>query len=418
MCVALLIAMIMIIIHITGCVFTCVYSAARLISTFDMPMAKTCRTYITGGFDANSKTVIKNTETLREEYHRYIYVKKIIDAIICFLLQNHTSRGAKIKYEAINLAERLLLAYANNAEKNNLDDPILNNYNYSEYIADLKYQKKTKKFIDKSTSGIPIHINDIRAIIDDYNTQKKTVELPDWYIRFDGDISTFSIGSYSRTISSSRMRLLLTIGNRVEVANMLMRYACIISRSQHWEAPIEYFRILYSMGVRFEGFSSPVNSNFLLGEFKNTHMCSLFYDTDHIFRSLGSFFRVDFVSYYTESFTPSIVVGPPYYDELILDIAKRVVHQCTQAKHEQKKIRFIITHSNSWDYSEGFALIKNSKFLSFDHIFKRDKHYYNNDKGVHITARFDTRLFVMEYGCVLTANDQKKIIGIFPGVGK
>jgi len=190
------------------------------------------------------------------------------------------------------------------------------------------------------------------------------------------------------------MKLLLRIGGAKNVIIMIMRYACIISGPQQWETPIEYFRILCEIGVRFEGFSSPINSNFLLEEFKNTNICSLFYDTDRHFKSIGSFFNTDFLKYKN----PMIVVGPPYYDELILNIARKIQSTCEKAKQKNKKIRFMITHSNSWDYSEGFRIFKTSEFLSFDYVFKKNEHYYNNDNGIKITALFETRLFVMECG--------------------
>ena len=176
---------------------------------------------------------------------------------------------------------------------------------------------------------------------------------------------------------------------------MFMRYACIFSGPQHWEAPLEYFRVLYKLGVRFEGFSSPINSNFLMEEFKDTNLCTLFYDTDKPFRSLGSFFEADFLKYED----PMIVVGPPYYDELILQIAKKIVTTCEQAEKENKKIRFIVTHSNSWDYSEGFSILKNSEFLTFDHVFKKGEHYYFNDKYMKIPALFEIIVLRKQFLC-------------------
>jgi hypothetical protein len=46
-------------------------------------------------------------------------------------------------------------------------------------------------------------------------------------------------------------------------------------------------------------------------------------------------------------------------------------------------------------------------------VFKKNEHYYNNDKGEKITARFETRLFVMECGMDIKPHSEA-LKGIFP----
>ena len=345
-------------------------------------------------------------DPLVNEYNRYSYVKLVIDKLFNDLLKNNTMKE-KIRYESKNISERLLLACANNSVDNKLKDPVLNlGYNYKNYKDDIKYQIKTKKYLNGKIN-LNAHVSSVESIVERYG-KSRPVRKPDYSITYDGYLCHIQIGEYKRTISKHRMELLLKIGGEKNVINMIMRYACIISGPQHWEAPIEYFRILYDIGVRFEGFSSPVNSNFLLEEFKDTNICSLFYDTDKHFNSIGSFFNVDFLKYED----PMIVVGPPYYDELILKIANKIQDTCVRAKKLNRKIRFVLTHSNSWDYIEGFRILKQSEFLTFDHVFKKNEHYYNNDKGEKITARFETRLFVMECGMDIKPHSEA-LKGIF-----
>lgn len=361
---------------------------------------------IHGGKGRNTSKV-----SLAQEYYRYQQINLIIESLHLELLDNSNKNikiNKRVKYESANITERLLLSYANNAWDNKLKDPILNiKYDYTEYENDIKYQIKKKQYLNNDIN-LQKHITDIKHIIKNYIYSNPTF-IPCYSIDFNNDLAVVKIGTYERKINASRMKLLLQISDEKNVINMLMRYACIISGPQHWEAPIEYFRILYKIGVRFEGFSSPVNSNFLLEEFKDTNICSLFYDTDKHFRSLGSFFSIDFLEYKN----PMIVVGPPYYDELILKIAQKIQHTCKRAKSENRCIRFIITHSNSWDYSAGFSIFKQSEFLSFDHVFKKNEHYYNNDKGDKIISRFETRLFVMEYGMDIKPHIND-LLNIFP----
>ena len=381
--------------------------------------------------------------TISDEYQRYRTIMEILDQAIKFISSGHINLNDKeydiIKYETKNIIERLLLGWANRATLKCFPDPILNgNEKYKEYKKELIYQRNKHRLFKYQINEIKSHVKNIKKIIKLYISKRKNKDIereiePRWSITTQGNLSTFTIIdprtekiTYERSIKASRMNLLINLANGSDpegglsakelVVKLLLRYACIISGPSHWEAPIEYFRILYKLGVRFESFSSPINSNFLLPEFTDTHICSLFYDTDKVFHSTGGFFQVDFLNYYSETFTPIIVVGPPYYDELIYKIAKKIVKDCTRAKNENKKIRFIVTHSNSWDYSEGFRILKTSEYCRFDHVFKRNEHAYNNDKGEQIKARFETRLFVLDHGIPIDDEYKKELVNIFPRV--
>ncbi len=392
---------------------------------------------IKGGSNIISSKCQDPLTSISDEYQRYLTIMKILDEAIKFTSSGHQNLNDKeydfIKYETKNIIERLLLNWANRATLKCFSDPILNgNEKYKEYKKELTYQKNKHRLFQYSLGKIKYHVKKIKKIIKNYiekrfdvNSNLALVLEPNWSIKTMGNLSTFTIidpltnnKTYERSILASRMKLLINLakGSEEYVVKMLLRYACIISGPSHWEAPIEYFRTLYKLGVRFESFSSPINSNFLLPEFTDTHICSLFYDTDKIFHSTGGFFQVDFLKYYSDTYTPIIVVGPPYYDELIYKIAKKIVNQCRRAKNENKKIRFIITHSNSWDYSEGFRILKTSEYCRFDHVFKRNQHAYNDDKGKQIIARFETRLFVLDYGIPIDNEYKKELLKIFPPV--
>uniref|UniRef100_A0A1I8IX67 PCIF1_WW domain-containing protein n=1 Tax=Macrostomum lignano TaxID=282301 RepID=A0A1I8IX67_9PLAT len=77
---------------------------------------------------------------------------------------------------------------------------------------------------------------------------------------------------------------------------MLLRYETLGTGSLQWGDPVTVHHALYEhMGVRYEGFASPLNSK-LLGK-PDVAFCSLFPDTDAPFGSLGDFFAVDFSRY-------------------------------------------------------------------------------------------------------------------------
>ena len=234
-------------------------------------------------------------------------------------------------------------------------------------------------------------------------------------ISYHNTLARVNIGSYSREIAAPRMKMLVSRANESAVIKMFARYATIISGSQHWEAPLHYFKVLYALGVRFEGFSSPINSQFIREEFSDARICTLFPDVDAPFGSIGGFFQVDFLSYWRPDFVPQIVVGPPYYDELILNIAKRVIDHCDRAVAQKKQIRFIITHSNSWDFSDGFKLLNESKYKRVDHVYPSGDHFYQNDRGEQVVARFSTRMFMLDAGMPAhSAEYEKTLLTMFP----
>ncbi|PAA86415.1 hypothetical protein BOX15_Mlig021227g1 [Macrostomum lignano] len=102
-------------------------------------------------------------------------------------------------------------------------------------------------------------------------------------------------------------------------ARMLLRYETLGTGSLQWGDPVTVHHALYEhMGVRYEGFASPLNSK-LLGK-PDVAFCSLFPDTDAPFGSLGDFFAVDF-SRYPGGWT----VNPPFIEELMLQVANKVL---------------------------------------------------------------------------------------------
>ena len=333
--------------------------------------------------------------------------KFITDAI-------HSQNWDGIKYEVKNVIERLLLMLANRAAINCGRDPVLAwPADLGGFKADLAY-----KFPRVDRRAIDGHAAEIDTIIRKfYSNCRPSFSSSNCKIETSGAVSKVTCGSYSRDVPAARLKLLTDMAGQDAVLKMMLRYMSIISSSQHWAAPIEYFRTLYSMGVRFESFASPLNSVFIRPEFKETHICTLFPDTDAPFGSIGGFFQTDFLSYWKPNEPPIVVVGPPYTDELILNIARRMIDHCERAAAENKAIRFILTHSNSWDYSEGFKLIAGSKWLEFDHMFKKGHHYYVDERDKPVTAQFDTRLFVMQSGMApLTQHEKEALRSLFPVV--
>ncbi len=356
--------------------------------------------------------------TIDQEWARLKTVDKMVATAVKFARKSSVSNPTNVGRAMV---ERLLLTLANRAAVICHTDPILNwPADMDEYAKDVAYQLK-----ETTQDARDEHIAAMAALIRTFASESKVGHAPKASFTVAGSPkrddalasgdAVFRIGDYERRISAERMSLLRGQATDEATTKMLLRYATIISGSQHWEAPIEYFRTLYALGCRFEGFSSPVNSQFLRPEFKGARLCTLFPDTDAPWHSIGGFFQTDFLTYSTPDNPPIVVVGPPYVDELILNIAIHIIDHCKRARDSSRGIRFIVTHSNSWDYSAGFKLMKESEFLRLDHVFARDAHYYMDDRGQRIVARFETRLFVLDTGMSeLTNGEQAQLRALFP----
>lgn len=367
--------------------------------------------------------------TLDDEIERLRTVEDFIEFVTNAILRSIGKEDIsvtrrRVEYESRNIVERYLLTSANHAAVEVERDPVLvvNPKLLKIFQEDLQY-----KFPMLKLGAMDWIINGTNQIITGFVNRRSNNPVNAGLrsnISYRGNLATFTLGGYERDISKSRIQMLLkrasnalggSAAGEMAVIKMLTRYATIISGPQHWEAPLQYFKVLYALGVRFEGFSSPVNSQFIRDEFPDTRICTLFPDTDRVFGSIGGFFHVDFLAYYRPDFIPMIVVGPPYYNELILSIARRVIDHCDRAIASGKKIRFIITHSNSWDLSEGFNMLNTSQYKRIDHVYPAGEHFYNNDRGEQVIARFATRMFMLDAGLPeVTVEYKKTLLAIFP----
>uniref|UniRef100_A0A1I8HAP9 PCIF1_WW domain-containing protein n=1 Tax=Macrostomum lignano TaxID=282301 RepID=A0A1I8HAP9_9PLAT len=135
-------------------------------------------------------------------------------------------------------------------------------------------------------------------------------------------------------------------------ARMLLRYETLGTGSLQWGDPVTVHHALYEhMGVRYEGFASPLNSK-LLGK-PGVAFCSLFPDTDAPFGSLGDFFAVDF-SHYPGGWT----VNPPFIEELMLQVANKVLDYLN--RDASGACWFFVTFP-CWSDSPGWQRLAESK---------------------------------------------------------
>lgn len=120
------------------------------------------------------------------------------------------------------------------------------------------------------------------------------------------------------------------------VAAVCMRYASVLAGPQHWGMPQEEFDRMYDvLGVRFEGFASPLNSRAVIWAARggDARFCSLFPDVDGVFGSLGSFFDVDLLDPLGAGGAPGAAweINPPFIESLLEEVTGRVLAAARRA---------------------------------------------------------------------------------------
>ncbi|KAF4663625.1 mRNA (2'-O-methyladenosine-N(6)-)-methyltransferase [Perkinsus chesapeaki] len=112
--------------------------------------------------------------------------------------------------------------------------------------------------------------------------------------------------------------------------------------------------------VSHECFASPLNATL-------SSFCSLFYDTDSFFGSVGSFFRLPL-----DDFPAACEIGPPYEPGLMLKAVLKVEKILARAC---KTFVFVVP---DWDNCESIDSIKQSKYNIGSVSLDKEEHRYKN----------------------------------------
>lgn len=204
--------------------------------------------------------------------------------------------------------------------------------------------------------------------------------------RADADPPTLSLGAQFSTAMTPRMRALANGHPCGDVLRMVLRYEVILGRGQQWGLPQAHSDALCDrLGVRNEGFASPLNSR-LLGK-PGGKFCSLFPDTDAIFGSLGSFFRVKFGEH-----PGNWQVNPVFIASMMDASADKVIAELKEAA-EAKKMVLVVFLMPAWEDTHCYAALAGSPFRIAEVRLPRNRYSLELPDGTSIVARFDARYF-------------------------
>ncbi len=202
----------------------------------------------------------------------------------------------------------------------------------------------------------------------------------------DADPPTMSLGAQFSTTMSPRLKALAGGHPCEDVLRMVLRYEVILGRGQQWGLPQAHSDALYDrLGVRNEGFASPLNSR-LLGK-PGGKFCSLFPDTDAIFGSLGGFFQVRFGEH-----PGNWQVNPVFIASMMDASADKVLAELTEAA-EAKKVLLVVFLMPAWEDTHCYAALSDSPFRVAEVRLPRNRYRLELPDGTSIAARFDARYF-------------------------
>ena len=218
-------------------------------------------------------------DKLAKEYERYLVVDKLINF------------NKSTKYRVT--LERSLIAMAADLSVKRKDPVFLDVDVDHNHYRDYFYYPNTR------IENKEILLDKIRKEIKIFLKKDKFEKIQS--SEYGNEDNLFYCKNYKHKLN---LEIYLALKNRIDykykkfstliILIMLLRYESISSKYQQWGIPSEFYKVLYqNHNIRFEGFTSPLNSGLIIyGD--DTYFCSLFYDTDLYFGSIGNFFDTNF----------------------------------------------------------------------------------------------------------------------------
>lgn len=291
------------------------------------------------------------------ELSRYLFVQDIL--------------AISDNFEFKSVIERFLISMAN-LKIADRKDPILadisiDNPIYQKMASEL-LEKGIVENVDSSVEFIEIIRNMITKFL---SLEGDTSDFSPDDLKFNGK-GKISYKGVSVSIPQERIDLLLDIseGDEEAVAKVVFRYQGLALGSQQWSVPKIVYEDLYrNWGVRLEAFTSPLNSQLL--NFPETEICSLFPDTDAVFRSIGNFFDVSIDG-------KTLVANPPFIETVLEACVRKVLDA-------KDYLAFVVMPH--WTDMEAYRLVESDAKVF--HVLDKYKHYYTDvSKGHHVKAKF------------------------------
>ena len=408
---------------------------------------------------------------LEIEYNRYIYYKSLIKQFEKILNiteitdynntnNNNTNNNNRKKYENKNIIDRFILECINhgitpyieheehidqnkNNNKNiNIDPNIdhkleinfdtLSSYLFFNNTLDnainlqntIYYKKMISEYNEKKIRITPEKLLQINKAIVDSNKQFKQFQVESnanlnmykntknsRYISISCSITLqnneyfiIKYRDYFKIININRYYKLIKNYDKpypFDIIKMLLRYSIFDMSSQQWSIGDNLYEDISEIfNISFEMFASPLNFNMNM-------FCSIFYDTDHIFGSIGSFYSLDVDKFLNQNIK-GVFFNPPYLPLLMNNSTK----QCLKLLDNMNKIDkdfTVVSFLPNWDDAEYIKNFVNSKYTVSSRIVSKGNYIlHEKDKGKFINGTFDLLVIVLNSMKSNWDNEKKK----------
>jgi hypothetical protein len=134
--------------------------------------------------------------------------------------------------------------------------------------------------------------------------------------------------------------------------------------------------------------------------------CSIFYDTDHIFGSLGSFYSLDVEKFLNQNIK-GVFFNPPYLPLLMNNCTTK----CLSILDEMNKLGVdftIVSFLPNWDDADYIKRFVYSKYTVESRIVNKGNYIlHEKDKGKLINGTFDLLVLVLNSVKMLWTNEKK-----------
>ena len=211
---------------------------------------------------------------------------------------------------------------------------------------------------------------------------------------------------YYKTISVNRYYKLIKNYDKpypYDIIRMLLRYSIFDLSSQQWSIGDNLYEDISEIfNISFEMFASPLNFNMNM-------FCSIFYDTDHIFGSVGSFYSLDVEKLLIQNIK-GVFFNPPYLPLLM----NNCTIQCLNILDKMNILGVdftIVSFLPNWDDADYIKNFIGSKYTVDSRIVNKGNYIlHEKDKGKLINGTFDLLVIVLNSMKVSWNNEKKSEI--------
>lgn len=325
-------------------------------------------------------------------YAEYLQ-QKLVKSILANLAQEYPGQA----YELSNILERWLLSTINFDESKDTCIILRRTNRSNQYSIKAASEIVEKRITDLKSATEAwnrIVAKPVNLFVKDCPKHFKAIKLP---IKFYKDKIT--VKDHEIALNPFIVKRLKRFKPN-DIRHVLLRYSSIIAGSQHWSVGFSMYNHLYTRyNVRWEGFSSPLNSK-LLGR-PGARFCSLFYDTDQPFGSLGSIFKTDLLNpLKAKKPAKSIAwtINPPYVIDILNLSSIKILRAVKRAM--QKRVNLFIWYiMPAWTDSKAYlrlhnAVGKKNSGVVYEKILLPSRHFYEN-QGKRIISRFASVIFIL-----------------------